>query len=129
MRYAPGTRVTVDDPKYPGVWIVQSSHGPKNTTVIPEGGGRGLRAPHFMIREFTGETPPPAPDAKPYRGFVLGEFVTVRGQTGTYVVIADKGEKVNVALAGGNDNRYLRAPRSWVEPVSVSVSIVNTVSA
>src|SRR5947207_10206975 len=50
-----GTRVTVDDPKYPGVWTVAKVN-PKTYKLAPVGTdgpgmGRNLVAPHSFVRQ------------------------------------------------------------------------------
>ena len=42
-RRAVGDKVSVNDPKFPGVWTIKSV-GSKNFVVIPDAGGRALRA-------------------------------------------------------------------------------------
>ena len=118
------SRVTVDHPNYPGVWIVESN-GPKNAKLAPEGGGRGLRAPHHMVRPVGEGVTVEAVPVEPYRSYTVGEFVTLSDPRwpGIYVVLADKGDKVNVAKAGGDDNRYIRALRRSLTPADVLVTL------
>ena len=118
MQYPVGTKVRVDSPKYPGVWIVESN-GPKNAALKPEGGGRGLRCPHAMIRPDDGKGPAIAPVVM----FALGETVTLGGQVpGIFVVIKDDGgPRLNAAKLGGDGDRFVRAARSQVKRIAVKV--------
>jgi hypothetical protein len=111
-----GERVSVDDSRYRGVWIV-ASIGPKNTVVRPLDGGRPLRVPHYMLTDPT--DPATIENFEPYLHFALGEIVRLSSPKypGLWVVIADKGNRVNVAHLGGDDDRYLRAPKSWLTSV------------
>lgn len=107
MRHV-GDQVSIDHPKYPGVWIIKSM-GPVNAVVEPAEGGRGLRVPHAMLL-FPGAAPTVVPNIH----YVPGELVRiVEGRfAGLYVVIADKnGDKVNLARLGGDGGRYVRSVR------------------
>lgn len=119
--YPVGTKVRVNDQKYPGVWIVQSN-GPKNASLKPEAGGRGLRCPHTMLRLDDGT----GPTAVPVEIFSLGATVTIGERfPGIFVVIKDDGgPRLNVAKLGGDDgDRYVRAARVLVKPVNVRVVV------
>lgn len=121
MQFPLGAKVRVDSQKYPGVWIVQSN-GPKNASLKPEGGGRGLRCPHAMLRPDDGRGPIPAPVTI----YGLGQTVTIGDRfPGIYVVIKDDGgPRLNVARLGGSDgDRYVRAARSLVKPITVRVVV------
>lgn len=107
-----GERVSVNHPKYPGVWIV-SSNGPVNATLTPEAGGRGLRVPHTMLID-AGEQPRVPEPTSVSQLLSPGELMRVpTGRySGLYVVIADRGaDKVNLARLGGENGRYLRISR------------------
>jgi len=121
MQYPVGTKVLVDDPKWVGVWIVESN-GPKNASLKPVGGGRGLRCPHMMLRPDDGKGPVVVPVVM----FALGETVTIGEQwPGIYVVIKDDGGvRLNVARLGGDNDKYVRAARSQVKRISVDVKVV-----
>jgi hypothetical protein len=123
-----GQKVSVDDPKYPGVWIVKNT-GPVNATLMPENGGRGLRAPYYMLTE------PGAPSATPDGAvravyFHEGEIVRIGGNPKyagmLWVVIRDRGDdRVNLAKLGGDGGRYLRYPRrnlTKVDPAEVGIT-------
>jgi hypothetical protein len=113
-----GDKVSVSDPKFPGVWIVRS-RGPVNTVLDPDGGGRGLRVPHYMLRAPDAAAVPAAPRVI----YHAGEFVRVaHGRfAGLYVVIKDDGrDKVNLARPGGDGGRYVRMPRGGVVRVEVA---------
>jgi hypothetical protein len=118
--YPVGTKVRVDSTKYLGVWTVESN-GPKNATLKPVGGGRGLRCPHAMLRPDDGTGPVVAPVAM----FSIGETVTIGERwPGIYVVIKDDGGvRLNVARLGGDDDRYVRAARSQVKRINVKVTV------
>lgn len=118
-RPAVGARVGVDDPKYPGVWIVKS-HGPKNATLTPENGGQGLRAPYYMLTDPTNVAPAPAVEY-----FEPGVVVRIPNDTGLHVVLADKGDRVNLAKLGGDNGRYLRHPRRGLVKVNVAEVLRN----
>ena len=112
-----GDRVKIDDGAYPGIWVIKSK-GPVNATLRPEDGGRGLRVPYYMLID-------PSAAPKPTVYYSPGELVRVSGgdrRDGLWVVLADKGNSVNVAKLGGDGGRYLRAPRgglSKVDPAQV----------
>ena len=116
MQYPLGTKVRVDSEKYPGVWVVESN-GPKNATLKPEGGGRGLRCPHTMVVRDDGK----GPVVVPVEMFSVGETVTIGSKfPGVYVVIRYVGgPRLNVALLGGDGDRYVRAARSQVKRVEI----------
>lgn len=120
--YPVGTKVRVDSTKYVGVWTVESN-GPKNATLKPVGGGRGLRCPHAMLRPDDGKGPVVAPVVM----FSIGETVTIGERwPGIYVVIKDDGGvRLNVALLGGDNDKYVRAARSQVKRISVDVKVVS----
>lgn len=125
MQFPPGTKVRVDSLKYPGVWIVKSN-GPKNVTLVPADGGRGLRCPHSWVRLDDGAPyiPPPV------ESFCLGETVLINGGRfpGVYVVVKDAGgERLNVAKLGGDGDRYVRAVRSQLQRITVNVTSAEVV--
>ena len=111
-----GDRVRVNDSKFPGVYTIQSV-GPKNFVLMPEAGGRGLRAPHYMVVDADSD---PAP-VTPVVYYNAGEIVRVeQGKfAGLYVVIADKGERVNIARLGGDNGRYVRMTRNGLKKMSL----------
>jgi hypothetical protein len=117
-----GSKVGVDDPKYPGVWIVKSN-GPVNATLTPETGGRGLRCPHYMLTDppttaTNGATVTAIPVVTYYDPGTLIRIADGR-YAGLWVVIADKaGDKVNLAKLGGDGGRYLRYPRRGLTKVA-----------
>lgn len=118
-----GDEVSIDDAKYPGIWTIQSV-GPKNCVVIPKAGGRGLRAPKWMIVDPNYDAAPPVPETEAYVSYYAGEVVRITGfggkYDGLYVVLVDKGERVNVAKLGGDGNRYLRIPRRSLTKVDAA---------
>ena len=117
-RRAIGDTVVVNDPKFPGRWTIKSM-GPVNATLIPEGGGRGLRAPHYLLLD---PTDAPAAATAPTTYYQPGEIVriTTGRYAGTYTVLADKVKHVNVARLGGDGGRYVRAPRVWLTKIAVT---------
>jgi hypothetical protein len=118
MQYPVGTKVRVDSPKHPGVWIVESN-GPKNASLKPEGGGRGLRCPHSLLRLDDGK----GPTIVPVEMYAMGETVTIGDRfPGIYVVVKDDGgPRLNVARLGGDGDRYVRAGRPLVKRIDVKV--------
>jgi len=118
-----GDKVSIDDPKYPGVWTVKNL-GPKNATLTPDHGGRGLRAPYFLLTDpveatttTDGGVTVTAVPLPTY--FAEGEIVRIEGKfAGVYVVIKDDGrDKVNVAKLGGDGGRYVRITKRAVTKV------------
>ena len=120
-------RVSIDDVKYPGVWIVKAI-GPKNYTLVPTSGGRALRCPHYLVIDpvAAGELPPSASVQTVIYG--LGELIRIANGkwAGLWVVIADRGgDKVNLAKLGGDredGHTYLRHGRRGlikVDPADV----------
>lgn len=113
-----GDKVTVDDPKFPGVWTVKNL-GPKNASLTPDHGGRGLRAPYYMLSDAVeGAVTVTAVSLPAY--FAEGEIVRVPNSkwTGLYVVIKDNGgDRVNLAKLGGEGGRYLRIAKRAVTKV------------
>jgi len=118
VRRAIGDTVIVDDLKYPGRWTIKSM-GPVNATLIPEGGGRGLRAPHYLLLDPTDAS---AAATAPTTYYQPGEIVriTTGRYAGTYTVLADKVKHVNVARLGGDGGRYVRAPHVWLTRIAVA---------
>jgi len=116
-----GEEVSVDYPEYPGIWRIISI-GPKNTVLEPKAGGRRLRCPHHMVVDARDDGPSVV--GEPYVTYDLGEIVRLIDPrfSGLYVVVADKGARVNVAKLGGDNARYVRATRSGlvkVDPAEV----------
>ena len=118
--YKVGDKVVVNLAKFPGVWIVKNL-GPVNASLTPANGGRGLRAPYYLLTavvDDSGTIPVVEPPATTL--FAEGEIVTVPGSKwgGLYVVIKDNGsERVNLAKLGGDGGRYLRIVRGAVTKV------------
>jgi hypothetical protein len=128
-----GDRVTVDHPKYPGVWTVRKVN-PANLK-LDQDGQRGISAPKSMCRpaEPGDGTPrdvtlPPAVLPSYGRADGLRKGAVVRftrywprehGPGQLYVVIKDDYSTVNVTLLGGDPGRrYWRAiAPSWLEVI------------
>lgn len=107
-----GDKVSIDDPKYPGVWTIKSI-ARVNATLEPENGGRSLRCPMGLLTD-PGAAPTPAVPVTASDMFAEGEIVRVNIDKfpGLWVVISDKGaEKLNLAKLGGGGGRYLRVTR------------------
>jgi hypothetical protein len=108
-----GDRVVIADPKFSGIWIVRKVN-PAKYLLDPEGGGRGLNAPHSIVTAAPADGAAPEP-YNPYARSTLHPGTLVRfdspkvEQGSLFVVIADKFDKVNIALLGGDDGRYWRA--------------------
>lgn len=117
-----GDKVSVDDPKFPGVWTIKNL-GPKNATLTPDHGGRGLRAPYYLLTDpVEAGTTVPLPAY-----FAEGEIVRItEGRfAGLYVVIKDNGaDRVNVAKLGGDNGRYVRISKRAVTRVDPSEVLV-----
>lgn len=120
-----GDKVSIDDPKFPGVWTIKNL-GPKNATLTPDHGGRGLRAPYYLLTDpveaGTTVTAFPLPAY-----FAEGEIVRItEGRfAGLYVVIKDNGaDRVNVAKLGGDNGRYVRISKRAVTRVDPSEVLV-----
>lgn len=118
--YKVGDKVTVNLAKFPGVWIVKNL-GPVNASLTPANGGRGLRAPYYLLSAVLDDSGTITVVAPPTTTlFSEGEIVRVPNSkwTGVYVVIKDAGgERVNLAKLGGDNGRYLRIVRGAVTKV------------
>lgn len=134
--YRTGDRVRVNDPRYPGVWIVRSTTGRVNAVLDHEEGGRGLRAPYsVLLPEAAGETSATV-TFEPYRApLVQGTLVRVNPSASKiqreyqinggdssqlFVVVADKGERVNIVKLGGDSGRYWRVSPTSLTTVDVA---------
>lgn len=124
----PGDRVVVN-PDYPGVranvlgrvYVVDRVN-PKNVVCRPEDGvGRGINYPKESLLPATDENIAKAAAPRPYEPrefFTCGEIVTtkvpVKGREADepFIVLKDDGNKVNIALLGGDNDRYWRMPAS-----------------
>lgn len=117
-----GALVTVDDHRTPGLYKIVNK-GPKNWSLTPVNAdgssriGRGARFPDYMLHLVT--DPAAVAEQVPFTPYPMGADlhpgVLVRfAKDGLlYVVLADKGVRVNIALLGGDEKgRYWRAPRS-----------------
>ena len=112
-----GQKVTVNDSKFPGVWTIKNL-GPKNATLDPAGGGRGLRASYLLLSEAPAGGDEVTVTAVPLPTlFAEGEIVRINeGRfAGIYVVIKDNGgDRINVAKLGGDGGRYIRTNKRAV---------------
>lgn len=120
-----GDKVSVDHPKYPGVWTI-IRRGPVNSVLRQEGNPRSLRCPHTMLTD-PGAAPTPTVTTFPATLYHPGELIRVTGKyAGLYVVIKDGGtDKVNLAKLGGDGGRYLRTVRHGLERVDVAKVLRN----
>jgi hypothetical protein len=107
-RLAVGATVTVDDPRYRGLWTVARVN-PTTYTLTPADGGRGLRAPHHMVKPAEAGAPGPEPQYRTTPTLLPGAIVQWARGIGTavsphdlWVVLADKHDKVNIAALGGD---------------------------
>src|SRR5262245_41711636 len=102
MSFKVGDEVAIDHPKYPGIWIVKKFNR-TTVDVTPKNGGRSLRAPRYMLSDPKNDnaTVTVVPTVEYY---TPGEFVRVTAGrfVGLYVVMADRGEKVNLVKPGGD---------------------------
>ena len=129
-----GDRVTVDSPRFPGIWTIQKVN-PTTYRCTQETGGapRALRVHHDLATLVTGEASEtdglrPAPLGVPYRETLYpGAFVRFTGRTGgglttgdLLVVLADKGQKINCTRPGGAEGSYWRLLPRTVEVVATN---------
>lgn len=136
-QFRTGDEIAVDDPKYPGVWIVRKVN-PTTYAADPKEGGRGLKLPHAMaLPASEAREAGPVGIAAPERpeGLRTGALVRikpgrVRGisdPAALFVVFADKYDTVNVTMLGGDPGRrYWRLPPSCIteviDPARVTVA-------
>lgn len=131
-----GDRVYVD-PEYPNVGggvlgrvFVVEKVNPKNVRCTAEDGGKGINYPaESLIRWAPGvNVPAAAVLGRPYvpvQFFEAGSIVTLTRPWKNWttetplVVLADRGNKVNVTLVGGDGDHYLRTPREGLTRRSV----------
>lgn len=107
-KYRVGDEVAVDDPKFRGVWTVRKVN-PTTYLLDPKHGGRSLKCSHSMAVD----APADGEFGVPYVArdtFYAGMLVRSSDPRlpETYVVLVDKGERVNVAKLGGDNGRYWR---------------------
>lgn len=118
-----GSRVTVEHPKCPGIWLIKS-FGPKNAVLEPEAGGRGVRIPPAYLSLVDAEQTSAAAVVEQPLILDSGAIVQLRpgvitldGEPNTaeqlFVVTADKYDIVNVARLGGSHG-YWRVPRKTI---------------
>jgi hypothetical protein len=92
---------------------------PKRVQCTADDGGRGINYSKDLLIEATDENVKAAQVlGRPYEPpefFYMGEIVTMKRPYKDWttetplIVMADKGQKVNVALLGGDGDRYVRA--------------------
>lgn len=121
-----GDWVGVNDPRYPGRWRVERIN-PRTITLAPEHGGRGLRAPRWMLdAPPAGSGPAGVPSGiRTLPHLAPGTIVRYADPRapGLHVVLNDKHDRVNIALLGGNADhpyRYWRALPALITVVSLA---------
>lgn len=105
-----------------------SKVNPKTVVCTADDGGRGIKYPKDLLVEATDDNVKAAQHPvlgtpwEPREIFVMGEVVTLKRPYKEHttetplVVMADKGKRVNVALLGGDEDRYVRcAPEGLVK--------------
>lgn len=126
-KFKVGDKVTPDI-DYPGLpeatlgrVFTVAKINPKNIRATADDGGRGINFPEAALLPATPENVNKLTTHRPFvprEFFCAGEIATfVRPPNGhsaesPFVVLKDNGEKVNVALLGGEDDRYWRVPHS-----------------
>lgn len=120
----PGQRVLLQGGKFHGAARITKIN-PKNIIVTMEGTLQRVNCNPVYLSDLAEDAPVPGVRAlvevstTPH--VVCGSFVTYAPQPGkVFVVLADKVDKINIALAGGDRDRYWRAPRSLVTPLTVA---------
>ena len=115
-----GTKVN----KFPGVWTVTKVN-PKNVTL--DQNGMTLSCYKGFLSKATEVTEAAFAAAMPFQA--PGAFVQYAGTNSkftkgqVFVVLADKGDKVNVTLPGGNGGVYWKMPRANLSAATVTVTV------
>lgn len=130
-----GDKVLVDGPKYGGIWTIVKVN--QKTYGLTQGVRRLRCAPEFMrpVGDASDGNARPLPAPMAARTMPLqreGALVRYIGRDGKHVkhgtlmvVIADKYDKVNVALVGGfPDGGYVRSPWQFLEAVDPTAWVV-----
>ena len=108
-----GDVVAVDDPKFPGPWVVEKVN-PTTYRLTSDQHPRGLRAHHSLVRAYTSELRP-SEVVDPRGGLPATDVGTVVRYTGRhpkagagtlYVVLKDNWDTLKVAKLGGDNGRY-----------------------
>lgn len=111
-----GDRVTIDHPKAVGVFTITEKL-PKNFRVTPVGGGTPMRVSPELMRPVTDDDASDDSVGQPYVFFHGGQLVTLRGQTGVFVVLKSTPRGYSVAKLGGDAGRYYNAPTALLQPL------------
>jgi hypothetical protein len=117
-----GDLVYANDPRTPGLFRI-INRGPKNWTITPVNAdgtvrpGKGARFPDWMLTPAkapaaNGASPVGVPFVPHREDMSPGAVVRFAQDRAIYVVIANKIEKISIALIGGNEGRYWRATPS-----------------
>jgi hypothetical protein len=115
-----GDIVYVENPSYPGPWKITKVN---SVTVLTEQEGRRLKAHKSLLLD---QPPGIGRPFEPVTYFSEGQIVRwtqapPKARGSLFVVIADKGAKVNIAVLGGDQGRYWRVGnRRNLEVVPVS---------
>lgn len=133
-QFTKGQRVAVD-PDFPGAardvlgrtFVVQKVN-PRNVQCTAEDGGRGINYPKESLVALADGEQAPGLTPRPYvprEFFTCGEIVTLNRPFKHWttdqpmVVLADKGNRVNVTPLGGDADRYVRVPPAGLTKRSV----------
>lgn len=117
----PGQRVLISGGKYHGAARIEKVLQ-KNVDIKMEAGGMKVRAHPSFLTDLDETAPVPSQYTAITATLTevptqpVGALVSVQGKTGVYVVIADKFDRINVALLGGEGGRYWRQPRATITP-------------
>ena len=123
-----GDKVTVEGTRWTGTWTITKVN-PKNLKL--EQNGQRLSAYQGFCTIVTGDGPdaPPSNVGGRQPHLSAGSFVRYIGRSGKIstgqlmVVLADKHDKINVTVAGGDGDRYWRLLPSMLEPVVVTLEV------
>jgi hypothetical protein len=115
----PGATVTVDDPKYPGVWTVEKIN--PRTIGLRRGPQRLRASAAFLSKAEPGATVEAVPIPEL---FDVGALVTFAGKPGLWVVIKQSADRVNVAQLGGDNGRYWRTTARSLTRVPVDADML-----
>lgn len=118
-----GDKVTVSGGKWQGIWTVTKVN--QVNMKLEQNGARLNAHPSFLTKADPNmpETQRATVSVGTLGHQVAGAFVkTTRagksfGKDTVFVVLADKGDRINVTKPGGDGGRYVRMPRSYLTPV------------
>lgn len=118
-----GQRVMVSGGRFHGAATITKVN-PKNVLITMEVTGQRVNCHPSFLRDLAKDDVAPTRYAE-VTAVALptqnpGDLVRLKGQSGIFVVLADKFDKVNVAKLGGDGGRYYRAPRATVQPLDAA---------